>query len=63
MYSDLEQVMLMTVGEGAIGAGIGALIGKERWQTLHTPALPVVSVSRHGVLIGTRVGFPFFVRR
>ena len=59
MYSDVEQVMLLTAGSAAIGAGIGALIGKERWQTLHTPTLPVVIVSRHGVLIGTRVGLPF----
>jgi hypothetical protein len=58
-YSDVEQVMLVTVGSGAIGAGIGTLIGKERWETLSIPVLPVVIVKRDGVLVGTRVGLAF----
>jgi hypothetical protein len=59
LYTDVEQVMLMTAGSGAIGAGIGALIGRQRWETLQIPALPVVTVGPHGVLIETRVSLPF----
>jgi hypothetical protein len=58
-HSDVEQVMLVSVGTGAIAAGIGALIGRQRWETLNVPLLPVVIVKRHGVLAGTRLGFAF----
>jgi len=58
-HSDVEQVMLVSVGTGAIAAGIGALIGRERWETLNVPLLPVVIVKRHGVLVGTLLAFAF----
>ena len=58
-HSDVEQVMLVSVGTGAIAAGIGALIGRERWEALDLPPLPVVIVKRHGALVGTRLGFAF----
>jgi hypothetical protein len=58
-HSDVEQVMLVSVGSGAIAAGIGTLIGRERWETLNLPLLPVVIVKRHGVVIGTRIGLAF----
>jgi len=58
-HSDVEQVMLVSVGSGAIAAGIGTLIGRERWETLNLPLIPVVIVKRHGVVIGTRIGLAF----
>ena len=59
LYTDVEHVMRLTAGGGVIGAGIGAVIGRQRWETLQVPTLPVVTVGPHGVRIGTRVSLPF----
>ena len=61
LYTDVEQVMRMTAGGVVVGAGIGWLIGRQRWETLQVPALPlpVVTVGPNGVRIGTRVSLAF----
>lgn len=43
-YTDLEQVAVVTVGSGLFGAGLGAIIGKARWESLKLPANPAVGI-------------------
>jgi hypothetical protein len=56
--SDVEFVAWSVGGFIAFGAGIGALIGRARWQALDLPARPVVSwVPRRDAAL--RVGLRF----
>ena len=63
-YSDLQGVAMMAVGSALIGAGVGALIGKERWQRLAAPVnvgsaprVFIAPTTQHGVQLRVRAGF------
>ena len=61
--NDFGIVALTTVSSALGGAGIGALIGKERWQRLSAPVSAtaarvwVAPTPRHGVAVGMRAAF------
>jgi hypothetical protein len=51
-------VAACVLGGAASGAGIGALIGRARWDALELPGRPVLSwTPRRGALLGVGLRF------
>jgi hypothetical protein len=57
-YSDLEQVAVITAGSAMLGAGIGAIIGKSRWERLQRPT-PALSIVPSRGLVRVQLSFRF----
>lgn len=55
--SDAQRIVVGVVGGGGWGAGIGALIGRERWQRLEVTPRLSASVSRGRITMGAAVPF------
>ena len=55
--SDAQRLAIGVIGGGGGGAGIGALVGRERWQRLEVTPRLSVGVPRQRFTIGAAVAF------